>query len=152
MLEPGQERWLTYVEVSRLFSITPGAARMLAKRRGWPRRTPNAHGDRAKVLVPENAVVQPRAASYGERAPYAILNDQEEPNGRDQVNVQVLERAIVALQEQLAIANARAERAEQRADAERARVEVLQATVAAERHRLITLLTERPPRWRRWFR
>jgi hypothetical protein len=43
------------------------------------------------------------------------------------VNVQVIEQAIAALQEQLAVANARAERAEQRADAERARSTALSA-------------------------
>jgi hypothetical protein len=35
---------------------------------------------------------------------------QEQPNGRDQVNVRVFEQAITALQEQLTVANERAER------------------------------------------
>ena len=118
----GQERWLTYDEVGHLFGITPAAARMLSKRRGWQRRTPNAYGDRARVLVPADAIVQPRSASIGEHTAYAVAHDQEEANGHDQVNVQVIEQAIATLQEQLTVANARAEKAEQRADAERARV------------------------------
>jgi hypothetical protein len=55
-------------------------------------------------------------------------------NGVDQANVQAISSAIAALREQLTIAN---ERAEQRAEADRARVDVLQAAladaVAAER-------------------
>jgi hypothetical protein len=58
-----RERWLTYAEVGEFFGITSAAARMLAKRRGWARRTPNAYGDRARVLVPADAVVVSRSRS-----------------------------------------------------------------------------------------
>jgi hypothetical protein len=37
--QPGQ--WLTYGEAGRRFGVTPEAARQLARRRGWRRRTPN---------------------------------------------------------------------------------------------------------------
>jgi hypothetical protein len=84
---------LTYVEAGQLLGISPAAARMLAKRRGWPRRTPNMYGDRARVLVPEDAGVQPRSAPYAERAAHMITPDREGPNGRDRVNVLVLEQA-----------------------------------------------------------
>jgi hypothetical protein len=47
MPEADQERWLTYVELGRLLGISPTAARMHAKRRGWARRSPNMIGDRA---------------------------------------------------------------------------------------------------------
>jgi hypothetical protein len=63
--------------------------------------------------------------------------------------VQAHVRAIEALQEQLAIANARADRAEGRIDellADRRRE-------ADERRKLLELLTgPRAPWWRRWFR
>ena len=87
MPEPESERWLTYAEIGRLFGITPSAARMLAKRRGWPRRTPNAYGDRARILVPADAVVQPRSAVSGEGLGQFGEIEQPAPNGRDQPNV-----------------------------------------------------------------
>ena len=54
---------------------------------------------------------------------------------------QVQVRAIEALREQLAIANRRIDELmeERKRDAE-------------ERRRLMALLTDRRPRWRRWFR
>jgi hypothetical protein len=55
------DRWLTYVEVGRLLGISPAAARMHVKRRGWERRSPNAIGAHAMVLVPDDVDVQPRA-------------------------------------------------------------------------------------------
>jgi hypothetical protein len=63
MPEPEHERWLTYAELGKLLGITPPAARMHAKRRGWPRRSPNAIGARATVLLPADAVVHPRATA-----------------------------------------------------------------------------------------
>ena len=76
-----RERWLTYAEVGEFLGITSAAARMLAKRRGWARRTPNAYGDRARVLVPADAVPASRSrpALNGElhwerRAPSASID------------------------------------------------------------------------------
>jgi hypothetical protein len=40
MPEPAPERWLTYAEAGAALGISPAAARMLAKRSGWARRTP----------------------------------------------------------------------------------------------------------------
>lgn len=145
MSESEGERWLTYAEVGNLLGVSAAAARMLAKRRGWPRRTPNAFGDRARVLVPHDIDVRSRSASYAEHTSHAISSDQEGANGHDQVIVRVFEQAIAALQEQLAIANSRAERAEQRVDE-------LQAAFTEERRRFIEHLIERKPWWRRWFR
>jgi hypothetical protein len=48
-----------------------------------------------------------------------ITSDQEEPNEHDQANVQVFKQAIATLQEQLKVANSRAERAERFFDEER---------------------------------
>ena len=76
-----RERWLTYAEVGELLGITSAAARMLAKRRGWARRMPNAYGDRAHVLVPADAVARSRSRSalngelHGEqRAPSVAID------------------------------------------------------------------------------
>ena len=123
MLAAEGERWLTYAEGGDILGVSAAAARMLAKRRGWPRRTPNAFGERARVLVPDDVAVHPRSASYAEHTAITISSDHAEANGHDQphdqANVRVFEQAIAALQEQLTIANARAERAEQRVDEHR---------------------------------
>jgi hypothetical protein len=44
MPEADHEHWLTYAEAGQLLGISAAAARMLAKRRGWPRRTPKCTG------------------------------------------------------------------------------------------------------------
>src|SRR4051812_2623450 len=49
-----EERWLTYAEVGHLFGISAEAARAMARRQKWPRRTPNDHGALARVLVPDD--------------------------------------------------------------------------------------------------
>src|SRR5918997_388818 len=64
--QSNQERWVTYAQAGELLGISTQAARMLAKRRGWARRTPNAYGDRALVLLPTDTVVQPRMALSAE--------------------------------------------------------------------------------------
>jgi len=116
MLESDQDRWLTYAEAGALLGISAQAGRMLAKRRGWERRTPNAYGDRAQVLVPAEAIVRPRSASFGVRTGSVITSDQSSPNGHDHPNVQVFEQAIGVLRDQLGAANRRADRAEEKAD------------------------------------
>lgn len=164
MLESDQDRWLTYAEAGELLGISTQAARMLAKRRGWARRTPNAYGDRAQVLVPVETIVQPRSASLGVRTGSVITSDQGSPNGHDRLNVQALEQAIGVLRDQLETANrwadddrARADRAEQKAAAlqaelidllisERSAVELAEyasAEVADQRRRLDTAEEER---------
>jgi len=68
MPEPDEGRWLTYAEAGELLGVSSSAARMFAKRHGWARRTPNAYGERARVLVTAGANVQPRAASNAVRS------------------------------------------------------------------------------------
>jgi hypothetical protein len=60
MFEQEEGRWLTYAEAGQRLGISPEAVRQLARRRGWPRRTPNAYGGLATVLVPEDAPVRLR--------------------------------------------------------------------------------------------
>jgi hypothetical protein len=164
MLESDQDRWLTYAEAGELLGISTQAVRMLAKRRGWARRTPNAYGDRAQVLVPVETIVRPRSALLGVRTGSVITSDQGSPNGHDHLNVQALEQAIGVLRDQLETANrwadddrARADRAEQKAAAlqaelidllisERSAVELAEyasAEVADQRRRLDTAEEER---------
>lgn len=138
-----QERWLTYRELGELLGCTANAARMLAKRRGWSRRTPNAYGDKAMVLVPDDADVQPRSAIDRDHM-------SRNPNGADQVNVRALEIAVETLRDQLGIANRRVdEPLIALADARTA--EMISGNEAAVLRAQLELLAGRRP-WRRWFR
>src|SRR3954453_2054970 len=103
MLDQDQARWITYAEAGQLPGISTQAARMLAKRRGWARRTPNACGDRALVLLPNDILVQPRTASSAERTGYSTDTDLDQPIAAERVNVQPFTDAIRALREQLEI-------------------------------------------------
>jgi len=154
MREPDQERWLTYAEAAALLGISTEAARMLARRHGWPRRSPNAYGGRARVLLHDDmARDRERPASTGGRM-------TGQPDGHDRANeelVRVFDRAVCALQQQL-------DRADQQIDGLHAdlaslRVELSDAraaerisadSAAALRHELEMLRVR--PWWRRWFR
>ena len=142
MLESDQERWLTYAEAGKLLGISTQAARMLAKRRGWTRRTPNAYGDRAVILVPSDAIIQARSPSVDARTGNVNESDRGELNGHVQANVQALESALEVLREQLGIANrqvnderGRADRADERADDERKRADDERVRADRERDR-----------------
>jgi hypothetical protein len=161
VIEQDQGRWLTYAEAGELLGISVDAARLRASRQGWSRRTPNEYGATAHVLVPEEAPVRPRPAltpgrppdDRGTCAPLATPSDQV-----DETVVRVVDPAdmlrmirgtvaglVTPLHEQLERERGRADRAEQRVDE-------LQAALAAERQRLIAMLVDRVPWWRRWFR
>jgi len=103
------ERWLTYVEVGELLGCTPTAARMHAKRRGWPRHSPNMIGDRSRVLVPDDVVVQSRAMNVRRVFDAQVIG---EANGREQAssaNAEAFCSAITALSDALAAERARVE-------------------------------------------
>jgi hypothetical protein len=152
MLESDQsnhEHWITYAEAGELLGISTQAARMLAKRRGWPRRTPNAYGDRALVLLPSDVVVQPRTALSAERTGYVANSDSDQSIAPDRANVQPFADAVEALREQLGTihrqveeANARADRAELRADNERRRADEEHARAEQQIERLLKELSE----------
>src|SRR3954471_8193465 len=137
-----EERWLTYAEVGELLGISAEAARALARRQKWPRRTPNEHNALARVLVPsDRPLVRPRpqvARGINGGHPGNDRGAEErQPAEHDRPGestdilrstVQALESALEALREQLGIANrrideerGRAQQAEQRADRERER-------------------------------
>jgi hypothetical protein len=53
----GSGQWLTYAEAGQRFGVSPEAARQLAKRRGWQRRTPNEPNETARIFVPGGAYI-----------------------------------------------------------------------------------------------
>jgi hypothetical protein len=107
---------LTKSSFARCSESQPTTVRMYARRHGWPHRTPNMYGDRARVLVPDDVDVRPRPALFGERSGHATSRDQADSNGRDQANVQVFGSAISALSEALTAERERVTRAEQQTD------------------------------------
>jgi hypothetical protein len=132
MADEDQGRWLSYQELGDLLRCTANAARMHAVRRNWPRRSPNRVGDCARVLVPEEITVRPRVMHDG---PQYDAQCDAPPNGDDRAHVraasdeqdvlrmvrETVEVLITPLREQLALANQRADRAEERAEEERTR-------------------------------
>src|SRR3954447_13952574 len=60
MPESEEGRWLTYEELAEQLGCSSKAARIWALRRGYPRRVPNAYGQRAQVLIPEKLEVSSR--------------------------------------------------------------------------------------------
>jgi hypothetical protein len=50
--QPADEHWLTYTEAAERLGLTVNAVRALARRQGWPRRSPNVIGGQAWVAVP----------------------------------------------------------------------------------------------------
>ena len=59
------ETWLTYTEIGERFSITPEAARHLARRRMWRKQIGN--NGRTRVLVPDDTDIEPRSRTPVER-------------------------------------------------------------------------------------
>jgi len=176
MIEQDQGRWLTYAEAGEVLGISADAARLRARRQGWSRRTPNEYGATAHVLMPEEVPVRLRPAltpgrppdDRGISAPLAITIDQADdasvrvvdPTDMLRMIRETVADLVTPLREQLERergradhAEERAAHAEQRAEVERARVDKLQAALAAERQRVIAILTgPRRPWWRHWFR
>jgi hypothetical protein len=133
MSEGDEGRWVSYIELAAMLNVSASAARMHAVRRRWPRRSPNAIGGRAMVLVPADVAVQPRAT--GEQRTFDARMVTE-PNGPDQAN-NAISSAIAALREQLVTANQWAQAERGRADRAERYLEELRTAladaVAAER-------------------
>jgi len=121
------DEWLTYSEAGKRLGISTAAARQLSRRRDWQRRTPNAYGIPATVLVPgevlENAsntdaVPQTDGVRTGHEQAYAdgVRTGSVEPNANGLHTA--YELAVMALTQQLDRANHRIESLEaQLADA-----------------------------------
>jgi hypothetical protein len=154
-------RWLTYAEAGQaLGGISPEAARQLARRRNWPRRTPNAYGDKAMVLVPDET-----AADGPRRTAVIRATTHDRADGRDRPDVHAMLETIRMLREAADTANARLDAAaEERRQLGEERRELLTALADARTAAMISgseaaalraqfeLLAVRRPWWRRWFR
>ena len=112
------DEWLTYAQAGLRLGISTAAARQLSRRRDWQRRTPNAYGIPATVLVPSEVLEN---ASKVEAVPH--------PNGVRTASVEAnanglqtaYELAVTALTQQLDRANHRIDGLEsQLADAQAA--------------------------------
>ena len=170
-----EEHWLTYAEVGQLLGISAEAARAMARRQKWPRRTPNDHGALARVLVPngrlplsprsvmtaghpedERLPVRPRPALNGGHPGGGRGMDQSSDRPDDRVDTtpdifrtmrEMVELLLEPLREQLTIANQRADRAERRIDE-------LQTVLDAKTRELTTLQANQvqmAPARRRWW-
>jgi uncharacterized coiled-coil protein SlyX len=121
--------WLTYAEAGKRLGITAAAARQLSRRRGWQRRTPNAYGVRAEILVPQEALEKPpQVNADGHRTPHG-------PNGVGDASA----AAFVLLARQLD--DRVAEQAETIGDL-RQRLDHEQQRVARAEHQVEELRTE----------
>ena len=130
MPESEEGRWLTYEELAEQLGCSSKAARIWALRRGYPRRVPNAYGQRAQVLIPEKLEVSSRrrgnvGGTVGDAVPPAV---EATPASADHVT-----QAIELLREQLSTMRERIDRAEQRAD--QAEERAAEERVRADRER-----------------
>jgi hypothetical protein len=145
-------RWLSYQELGEVLGCTANAARMHAVRRNWPRRSPNRVGDCARVLVPDEVVVQPRVTHDSARydAPSDAHSNSDDPphvratNDAHEVLRMVretVETLITPLREQLDRERERGDRERDRADQAERRVAELLAEQRAQRE------TQQRRRW-----
>jgi hypothetical protein len=122
--------WLTYAEAGQALGISAEAARQLAKRRGWPRRTPNEHNAPAKVCVPKAAKTRQRPAANGGQTPdeRGMIDGADRPDEgasvrADEAVVRAVMTALALCREQLERERNRVDRAERLLDEERERAE-----------------------------
>ena len=85
---PAEGRWLSYTEAAQLLGISSEALRSLARRHQWDRRSPNAIGGQAWVLVPEDRLPTNGRGDSNQRS--ATDDDRQRPaeqptptNGRE---------------------------------------------------------------------
>ena len=98
------DEWLTYSEAGKRLGISTAAARQLSRRRDWQRRTPNAYGIPATVLVPGEVLEN---ASNTDAVPQTdgVRTGSVEPNANGLHTA--YELAVMALTQQLDRANHR---------------------------------------------
>jgi hypothetical protein len=153
-------RRMTYAELADVRGISVTSARRLVLRHHWPRQTGN--DGLVRVTVPMTALtsslasslassVDRQASDVATTSPTTVAVTSERGLATDPPPdpvIVTLTKAVDSLREQLEIANARADRAEQRVD------ELIEdrRRDAGERRHLLDALTGRVPWWRRWFR
>jgi hypothetical protein len=139
-------RRMTYAELANIRRISVPSAMRLVRRKNWPRQTGN--DGVVRVLVPLPAAGDSKQRKDLLRGTTAadklnVRRGQARTSDRTSVpdkqrTIEALESAIAALREQLTRSEARADR--------------LQDELSIERRRVIEILTDRRPWWRRWFR
>jgi hypothetical protein len=165
VVDDEQGRWLTYPEAGKMLGISAEAARQLARRRKWPRRTPNEYGAMATVLVPDDPPVRARPGvirdTTGVQMPEANGDDRpdESPAVRG-LNALLAEREATihdlrsrldaAGEERQQLSDERRELLTALADARTAAM--ISSSDAAVLRIQLDLLTNRRPWWRGWFR
>jgi hypothetical protein len=136
-------RRMTYAELAAVRGISVASAERLVRRRRWARQVGN--DGVVRVLVPLAEARKRKPTALADTAPDNPADIRTSPQTSPLIApdippiIRTLESAVAALREQLAAANARADRAEQQA--------------IEDRRRLIEILSgPRRPWWRRWFR
>lgn len=154
-------RRMTYAELAAVRRISAVSAERLVRRRRWSRQVGN--DGVVRVLVPLTEARNHRQPASSDASPnkssdvrISGLSSLTSPliSAPDiPLTIRPLESAIETLREQLAKANQWAEAEHGRANRAEQRVDELLAALAAERQRLLAILTgPRRPWWRRWVR
>ena len=163
MIDSDGGQWLTYREAAAALGLSsPEAVRSLARRRGWSRRSPNAIGDQARVLLPTGAdrrlqPVPTDVATRDDRHPTIERPSSDSPETApiDQTGDRTVALAVevALLRERIADKDTHLADLRQRLDIADRRIHELQAALTEERRRMIEILTgDRRAWWRRWFR
>jgi hypothetical protein len=115
------ETWLTYTKLAELWQMSTEAARTRARRGRFQRRVGN--DGQAEVLV-DDAAPTPRARTprSGGQTRAEPSPDQPSKESASAVLVKALEAHVASLKEEIAKADARADKLRQERDAERERV------------------------------
>jgi hypothetical protein len=149
MSDDEAERWVTYAEAGKLLGISSEAARQMAQRRNWQRRTRNEPGVSTMVLMPMKPLpvrhrTSQRTASNGATYPIeqgqALEHEGSDASSHDQPDTAEIVRRTVELMlgvilEQLQHERGRVEEAYRRADELQARLEdaVISERIAREK-------------------
>jgi hypothetical protein len=157
-------RRMTYAELAAVRGISPASAKRLAQRHRWGRQVGNDGITRVTVplaflekalvfkerdVTPDTKTVSPMTGMTEAMMPPGVAADITD----DIAPVTAaLTQAVETLREQLTTANQWAEAERARADRAERRIDELQTALTEERRRLIAILTDRRPWWRRWLR
>jgi hypothetical protein len=157
MVDTEAGSWLTYAEAAALLGCTPEAVRQRARRQKWSRRTPNAYGGQAQILVPDDADVRPRPAPTAVHTGDSRGTPTDHMNGHDRADtplVQAFDRAVATLRDQLEHERTRADRADHQVQALRYALDdakTAERVAAMNAAALLTIEAERRA-WGLWRR
>jgi hypothetical protein len=160
-------RRMTYAELAQARGISPASAKRLAQRHHWGRQVGNDGVTRVTVplvalvntmkskandVIGDIVAMSPATGATGRVTPSDVTADVIPATAG-------LAEAVDLLRNQLEVANWRADSADARAERERKRADQAEQRAAVtigylreEITSLLRLLTNRRPRWRRWFR